>query len=468
MPTLELLIDASGMQRGATEAENALRRVKAAIDGVTDSFSRARAIGGGASGGGRLLGFSGGGGAETFGVAGPLGGGGAGFGSGFGAGGVNASQVLTGGLQSAAGIASTANALGQLNIQAAAFAAARSAFEIGNTIQDFARFRAGVGGATTAMGALNLAFKANPIGAIAVGIGLAATAMSLFGSNTKNATDRVNEQGQALERLRDGLPELVQRVALGQDDPRRTDRGLIDAIIALRSGKASALRAGEAADIFGVSESFLRGGLQDFDINQRALERDAPGVVRDEAGNIVANPGRLIQAYANQGPGGFTQRTFTVDELVRFGTQLLDERRGIRNINDFAGLGPVGFSLFENAAINRDGSNRDFVTQGDFDRQVVEEERRINAAAKVAESLERAARFAEDIGASVGDAAAQILFAGQSLRGAVSGILRQFATQGLQSVGAGVFGALTRVVGSTATQQQGNQPVPGETPRPGG
>lgn len=433
MPTLELLIDASGMQRGAQQAESALRTVTTAAERT------ARAVDS-VYGGGSVIGGSSG-------AARP----GGGLGSVF--------QATGGSVQIAQGIAQTATAFGQLNAQAALFSSARTLLEVGNTVRDFQQFRTAVGGAATVFGTLGAVIRANPIGAAATAIGLAATSMSLFGNNTKTATDRVKEQGQALERLREGLPELVQRVALGQDDPRRTDRGLIDAIISLRSGKASALRAGEAADIFGVSESFLRGGLQDFDINQRALERDAPGVVRDEAGNIVANPGRLIQAYANQGPGGFTQRTFTTDELARFGTQLLQERRGIRNVNDFAGLGPIGFSLFENGAINRDGSNRDFVTQSDFDRQVVEEERRINAAAKVAESLERAARFAEDIGASVGDAAAQILFAGQSLRGAVSGILRQFATQGLQSAGAGIFGAITRgVAGATATQSRGSDP----------
>jgi len=84
-------------------------------------------------------------------------------------------------------------------------------------------------------------------------------------------------------------------------------------------------------------------------------------------------------------------------------------------------------------------------------------ERQQQAAERIRESMERAAQFGEQIGASVGDAAAQLLFAGSSLRSVVAGLVRQFATQGLQSAGAGIFGAITRgVAGATQTQNQGN------------
>lgn len=428
MPTLELLIDASGAQRGAQQAVTAL-------DSVTNAASRTTRAVDSIYGSGSLVG----GGGRT-----------GGLGGGFGAGGGNASQVLTGGLQSATGIAQTAQALGQLNIQAAAFGAARSAFEIGNTIQDFARFRTEVGGITSAWGALGVAFKANPIGIIATAIGLAATAMTLFGGNTDATTDKINRQGEALRNLRQSLPEQQQRAALGQEDPRGTDRGLIDAIIALRAGGSTQLGSREASGIFGVSESELRFGLQDFGINRNATVRDAPGVIRDGQGNIVQNPGGILQSYANQGPGGFTQRTFTSDELARFGTQLLEERRGRRDLQTFTdttGSEAAGFRAAEMEA-EFQAANR------------AEEERRQaqqDAAKRIEQSLERAAQFGEQIGASVGDAAAQLLFAGSSLRSVVAGLVRQFATQGLQSAGAGIFGAITRgVAGATQTQNQGN------------
>jgi hypothetical protein len=431
MPTLELLIDASGAQRGAQQAVTAL-------DSVTNAASRTTRAVDSIYGSGSIIGSRTGG-----------------IGGGFGAGGGNASQVLTGGLQSATGIAQTAQALGQLNVQAAAFGAARTAFEIGNTIQDFSRFREGIGGATTAVGALGAAFKANPVGIIATAIGVAATAMSVFGSNTDSATDKINKQGDALRNLRQSLPELQQRAALGQEDPRGTDRGLIDAIIALRAGGATQLGSREAAGIFGVSESELRFGLQDFGINRNATVRDAPGVVRDGYGNIVQNPGGILQRYANQGPGGFTQRTFTSDELAQFGSQLLEERRGRRSLSQEQGEDDL--TLARITLAQRDAEDQFARDQRDAARQAQED-----AANRIKESMERAAQFGEQIGASVGDAAAQLLFAGSSLRSVVAGLVRQFATQGLQSAGAGIFGAITRgVAGATQTQNAANAGPPG-------
>ena len=422
MPTLELLIDASGMQRGATEAENALRRVKTAVDSVSSASSGGSSIYGGGSrvGGGSATSFSfgGGGGAAS-----------------------SAFQVGGGSVQIAQGIAQTTQALQGFNTQAAAFSAARTALELGNTIRDFQQFRGTVGGVTTVFGTLGAVIRANPIGAIATAIGLAATAMGLFGSKTQEASDKLTQ-------FRERNREIGERVALGAADPRRTDEGLRDAVVNLRGRNASSLQSGEAAGILGVSEAELRGGLQDFGIRPNALLRDS--VPRDQNGNPLPSGGSLFDAYARQAPPNFVERTFPTSDLAQFGEQLLRERQGRRDV-------AVGES--EAAGFRAAEMEAEFQA-----RNRAEEEARQGqqeAAKRIEESLQRAAQFGEQIGASVGDAAAQLLFAGSSLRSVVAGLVRQFATQGLQSAGAGIFGAITRgVAGATPTQTGANAGVP--------
>jgi hypothetical protein len=432
MPTLELLIDASGMQRGATEAESALQRVKKAVESV----SSASTGGSGIYGGGSRVGSSS---ATSF----SFGGGAAGGGGG------GVAQVLGGSLQSATGIAQTAQALGQLNIQAAAFGAARSAFEIGNTINDFTRFRSSVGGVTTVFGTLGAVLRANPIGAIATAIGLAATAMSFFGSRTKDTTSEVQKQVSELSKLRAALPGTEARVGLGAADPRTTSGGTIDTILALRdrnrADPRSSISIEEASRLFGISQERLRLGLEDTGI--------APGV--NQPSPIVRTPaidGRGNPLGFDRVSGGTFPSEIGTGVAAQFGERLLTDRAQQERFRaDGAAMDNMGASL------------RAAEMKAEFDAREREEEARRqaqqDAAKRIDESMERAAQFGEQIGASVGDAAAQMLFAGRSFRDVISNLVRQFATQGLQNAGAGLFRAA--VQGITGPQAAANAGPPG-------
>jgi hypothetical protein len=419
MPTLELLIDASGMQRGATEAEAALRRVKTAVDSVASSSGGSGIYGGGSRvGGGTAFTFGGGGAASS------------------------AFQVGGGSLQIAGGIAQTAQALQGLNTQAAAFAAARTALELGNTIRDFQQFRGAVGGVSTVFGTLGAVIRANPIGAIATAIGLAATAMSLFGSKTKDAADNLSK----LQQLRERTAETRDLVALGATDPRGSDDALRRAILDLRSGGRTGIPASEAASIFGVSEPFLRGGLQDFGIAPGALAKDT--IRRDLNGRVLPPEEFRIGGIGPASTPEFVQRSFSASELSQFGEQLLREQQGRRA----EATGNQEAAEFRAAEMRAEFESRERAEEES--RQSQQE-----AAERIRDSMERAAQFGEQIGASVGDAAAQLLFAGSSFRSVISGLLRQFATQGLQSAGAGLFRAA--VSGITGPQASANAGPPG-------
>ena len=426
MPTLELLIDASGMQRGATEAESALRRVKTAVEAV----SSASTGGSGIYGGGSRVGSSG---ATSF----SFGGGGAG-----GAG--SAFQVGGGSVQIAQGIAQTTQALQGLNTQAAAFAAARTALELGNTIRDFQAFRSSVGGVTTVFGTLGAVLRANPIGAIATAIGLAATAMSFFGSRTKDTTSEVQKQVSELSKLRAALPGTEARVGLGAADPRTTSGGTIDTILALRerSRAESNISIDEAARLFGITPERLRLGLEDTGIAP-SVNQPLP-VTRTPAVDGRGNP----LGFDRVTGGGF-QSGISTSAAAQFGERLLTDRSQQERFRaDGAAMDNMGASL-RAAEMEADFQARNRAE--DESRKAQQE-----AAERVAESMERAAQFGEQIGASVGDAAAQMLFAGRSFRDVISNLVRQFATQGLQNAGAGLFRAAVQgITGRQAIDDAG-------------
>lgn len=426
MPTLELLIDASGMRTGAAQAESALRSVTTQAERTATTV---RSVGPSLSG---------------------------------------AFQIGGGSVQIAQGIAQTAQAFGQLNTQAALFSSARTLLEVGNTVRDFQQFRGAVGGVTSVFGALGLAIRANPIGIIATVIGVAATAMGLFGSKTEEATSQVKTQVSELEKLKQGLEGASIRANFGVgDDPRLSAQGASNATEAF-ARSTSPVSIADIARTLNISEQDVRYGLARRGFGDSILEGQTERTpIRSRDPNRPFD----VTGY-REGPFRFNVGAIQGTQAAGFAADVFRERdaanrRGAASYQFGAGgvpsneLGPVGAAMFEAGAINAGGGARDYVSQSLGDRAQVEREAQINAAARIAESMERAAQFGEQIGASVGDAAAQMLFAGRTFRDVLGNIVRQFATQGLQNAGAGLFRAA--VTGITATQAQGNQGVdPGQ------
>ncbi len=381
MPTLELLIDASPLQRGAQQAESALRNVTTQAERTATTV---RSVGPSLSG---------------------------------------AFQVGGGSVQIAQGIAQTATAFGQLNTQAAAFSAARTALELGNTIRDFQQFRGAVGGVSTVFGTLGAVIRANPIGAIATAIGLAATAMGLFGSSTRDATDEVKRQSTELDGLLSKLPNIEARARVFGPGEVSSPEATRTTVSALATEPAnSRLNIRDVARLLGQSE-------EDFRFALARNPQFGDGALALNQNNPLREFGRPSYAVNVIGPA----------DAAIAGREVLADRQ----------LGQIG------AGLRASEMQAEFNARNQAEEQA--RERQQQAAERIRESMERAAQFGEQIGASVGDAAAQLLFAGSSLRSVVAGLVRQFATQGLQSAGAGIFGAITRgVAGATQTQNQGN------------
>jgi len=152
MPTLELLLDASGLQRGAQQAQTALRSVQAASTATETSV-------------------------------------------------VGASKQLGAGMLSAAtSIAGAATAFGGFNTAAGLFASSHALASIGEVARQMTALGRAAGGASTAFGAIGLAIRANPLGAIAGTLSLVASGMAVFASNTRDAANDFERLGAAMTR----------------------------------------------------------------------------------------------------------------------------------------------------------------------------------------------------------------------------------------------------------------------------
>lgn len=160
MATLELAIDATKAQQGAQVAEQAMTRVTKAAEGTGKAVQDAGAK-------------------------------------------MSAAFQATGGsIQIAGGLAQTAKAFGELNVQAGLFNSSRLLLEIGKTAQDFRELSAGVTGVSGAFGVLTTIIKANPLLAAATAIGTIASAIGLFASETDKATESYRKFGDSLRELR--------------------------------------------------------------------------------------------------------------------------------------------------------------------------------------------------------------------------------------------------------------------------
>lgn len=154
MVSLELLIDASGMARGAAQANSALRSVQ---DSAATTENRVRGVG---------ASFS------------------------------NAFQATGGSIQIATGIGQIAKSFGDLNIAAAGFAGSRVLLEFGKVGQDLAQIGGRIGSIGSAFSRLNpfLLIASTAMSAVSL-------AVSLFSSNAKDAANRTSDLATAMERL---------------------------------------------------------------------------------------------------------------------------------------------------------------------------------------------------------------------------------------------------------------------------
>lgn len=436
MPTLELLIDATGMQRGAAVAKTALDSVTATAGKTATEVQRA---------GSNLSG---------------------------------AFQLTGGGVQIASGISQTAKAFGELNTAAGLFNASRTLLEIGNTARDFGQLRGAVGGAATVFGTLGAVIRANPIGAVATAIGLAATAFAAFSSGAKQAV--VDYQALADEIRKNNIfAEADRLLGIPANPSRQLDqrlqsiRGLTQGITA---GQGLPGGFNQLRDAAGLTNEQLIASLA-FEGNRSASTLLSTGFYED-----------LSIPSADPAIGGSSQNTRDPSRIRITNEQALAILRSYAqaNLQQSGRIAAPSFGSIipSNAASIEDSLARSLVGRpgfGGFGRGIggglpglgtpfnAEEQARneqsiarYNAMLEEqAQRLERAAAAGEQFGQAIGGALFDAISGANTLRGALASVFQSLARQGFQQGVGGIFGAVVKgITGAQAAQNNGVDPGP--------
>lgn len=482
MATLELAIDATKAQQGAQVAQQAFTQVQKAAEGAARSVQVSSQA-------------------------------------------VSAAFQATGGtVQVAGGITATAKALSDLNVAAASSNAARLLLEIGKTAQDFREVAAGIPRVTrpiietidvfddlgvkvgqtsrvigtitqsttrfgTVFATLNGIIKANPLLAAATAISAIGTAIGLFASETKKATDAYEEFGAALQKQR------------------------ISAQAAAYLGVAGPGPQGSLAAIQGVAERQVLPGAQPMNLQQfgqlgygataaRYLAQQGTPEQQAAALEYMRTGGRMVSRSYAAGMQGVTVRQFEqgLPSIQLDAAQTQAILRGIyqsiqqeapaaaaaTNVYQFGAgemptqmptVGLPGGPLATAGYQYRNGQLRpEFaVKSGEAPYYLASpeaaslaelERKKVEASREVERNFARAADYAGQVGGSLGAAFADVLMKTTTLRQAFASIVASFARQGLSDIGTAIFrGAVN---GLTPTQGRGNMGIPGGSVGPGG
>lgn len=399
MATLELVVDATRAVSGSQQAEAALGRVKTAAEAtgkaVADSGARMSA----------------------------------------------AFQASGGTIQVAGGIAQTAKAFADLNVQAGLFNTSRLLLEVGKTAQDFRELRGQVGGAGTVLQTLGAIIRANPILTLATAVGAIAGAMGLFSSETKKAADAYDQLGNSFRKAQLDAKTAAYLGVQYKPDLAQQQRDVFSMVQqAQTSGQGLTLQQ-----------------LQEFGLGTQAtrfLAQRSEGPGRDLAQEYMRTGGtRVSMGYGTETVSefrrGMPQYQLTPAETQAFMRNVYgDVSQRMQPAQPFS----TGQSYGIGGALDQSMQVAMIAKRGlEIEREKAE------LAERQAESLRQASDYAANIGSTVGAAFADVLMKTTSVRQAFQQIVASIARQGLSDVGASIFrGVVGAVAGGTATQVKGN------------
>lgn len=421
MVTLEMVLDPSGIRRGAAEAERELQRVgsaarqaAASVDGIYTT------IGSKADTAARSVGNL-----------------------------SNAFQSVGGSLQVGQGITQTLAALERADVAGAGTNVARTLLEISKTGADFRQLAAGVGATGNAFATLRAIMVAHPILTIATAIGLASAAIGLFSSNTKEAVSEVAKLAQGLDRVR-----AAQSIAADFGDRDYLARGrqdeiraLREAAIDIRSGRRTAT-AGDLGELFGP-------GVDLRDVLEQANALDAPSA------EGLSGAGRVLEQYRILGSGANSPdrrvSTATSVELIRRRILALESEGRLNQPLPLTAEQQAyerAIAAYQRGAPqpNLDAIGAPAPKYGPTDNEAEIQQARL-------EALDEQMRELRDIGAQVGatfaSAFESVVSGANSARDAVAGLAKSLGSSVLQQVfrnlGANIAGSFARDGGPSAT-----------------
>lgn len=454
MPTLEIAVDARGVEQGLRQANKALDETAQKADRAEREVKQ---MGQASHVAGRDMGA--------------------------------AFAATGGGLAITHGLEGISSGFRSGNSAMAAFAASQALLDLGRFAEDMKSVSAATGQATTVFGTLGTIIKAHPLMTIATVLAGAAAAMAIFTSDTEEAANEFERLGQAMEKVRlgRGAAELLGLSQLTQ--AQRAQQGVQDVATQFMAGPmtygqmATALGIGPVRNLLALQQAggaglpapeFRQvggggrlGAITEAQVpiaEQRVTREAAQAILRTlykqlqtEAEELKARGPAAIGAAApgqpfsifdvGQAGAPFTRGGVLYPQGFGTGQALMRQPGGPGTFNYqppsgpglSGGMGMVGYGI--NMGMQTLTQMQAFANE-----QALEAENRMRELVSLGETF----------GQTIGDAFFRVAEGTMTARQAMAELVRQFAQMAAQSafrgIGAQVFGGF----GPTQTQTNAN------------
>ena len=405
MVALELVIDASGMQRGAQQATAALDAVAQKSTAAEQATRRTSAA-------------------------------------------LSAAFQTTGGVnQIASGIAQSAKSFDDLGIAAGAFGASRTILELAKTAQDFNQLKTAVGATGSTFSVLSTIMKGHPLLTIATVISAAASVMSLFTSETKAATNSWDELAKNMAKA-----QLSEKAAvyLGISTAPAAQQQRTNLLgVAENAANGVGGTVGNISASTGLTQQQLLALLAN-NGNKQAAEYLNTGRIQDRSfWSVVNNIGN--EGIPDIDPNSLQVPPGQLRDLLRQRYEKLSAKAEPQKWSD------VKTSLMTKDDVAEQGRQASQFQQAQAAVEAAKAQE--EAAAKIEESMRNAERYATSIGQNLGSVAYDVLTGVNTLRGALAQLVGSTARQGLSSIGGAIVGSLGAAIGKTAAQSSADQGI---------
>lgn len=438
MPTLELSIDATGAQRGANDAAKAIDQVAGRAKSATQAVGQ---LGTAAKVGGNNL-------SAAFAATG-------------------------GGLSVTRGLVGIGDGLRSANVAMATFSASQALLDLGRFSADMRAVGAATGATGGAMSTLAAIVKANPLLTIATVLAGAATAMGLFGRETKKVTSEWDKLGKA---VRDARLGSQVKDYLGIQNDRGSELSSLESLIQgyLNQPNYRMVSTSSLREQTGLPQSQIEYAAKRGDSNSRFINFE-PGVdTKIPSIAAAAILRRVYQDIKDQVARQAPEPRSVAFEGGLFGSQfggVPNFDAGPRNFRDIENqrlqdfrdqqiqknaLGPgevpggVNFARINNeysGQFLRNQESQFIAGQADARQRNIEQ-------AQI--EMDRLIQQGEQFGATIGDAFFNVASGAQTARQAIAAIVSDLARATAQRGFAGIFGSVAGSFGKTGVQAAGD------------
>jgi hypothetical protein len=350
--------------------------------------------------------------------------------------------------------------------------AAGVATALSGALIDVAQISEKTGGS---LSALAVVLRANPILAAAGVISLIASAMSLFGSNTRETNEELSRQVQLQKQLADATTDIQTRLQRNADlrtagfgtEPGADQRLRAEQLVQVATGLSSRqgiIQQGELSAVSGISTQELLQRAGPFGRTNTPFlgATFSPDQARTVLLAIASELRQQSEEIVNREATTAAQRVFQQGEGIRpglYGPQL--PPGGIPGVpqaaaGQFPNVLPITGGVGYGSAIGPSPAGLSPFEQGLVSNQIADAAR---AAAEFEERLRTLRDLGNDVGSALGAAFGSLVFNVNNGRQALAGLLQQLAAIGQQQIVRGFGNAVANLFTPSAGQIATSNPL---------